>query len=185
MIRKQKIILGIIGSPRQGGNTEIIVGEVLTGAEQAGALSEKVFLNELNIIPCQGCDACRTKGVCIQKDDYKKVLKRMEQSDIWVMGTPVYYWGPSAQFKAFMDRWYGVDQKLFKKRKVIAVIPLGDGNISSARHTEGMLKGALRWQGVNLIEIIVAPGIFEKGKVKHHPEILKKARLAGLNAVNY
>ena len=75
LIRKVKIvekitvkrILGIVGSPRRGGNTEILVDEVLAGAEEVGAFTEKIILNELNITPCQACDGCQKTGKCVHK----------------------------------------------------------------------------------------------------------------------
>jgi multimeric flavodoxin WrbA len=51
-----KKVLGIVGSPRRGGNTEILVDEVLAGSEELEALTEKVILNELTIAPCQFCE---------------------------------------------------------------------------------------------------------------------------------
>jgi len=62
----RKRVLGIVGSPRRGGNTEILVGAVLRGAEEAGALVEKVLLSKLGISPCLACDACRDTDECVQ-----------------------------------------------------------------------------------------------------------------------
>ena len=49
------------------------------------------------------CDACRKTGQCAQRDDMQALLEKMERSQAWVLGTPVYWWGPTAQFKAFLD----------------------------------------------------------------------------------
>ena len=118
-------VLGIVGSPRRGGNTEILVDEVLAGAEADGALTEKVILSKLNIGPCRGCDACGKTGKCVQQDDMHTLLEQMERSQVWVLGTPVYYWGPTAQFKAFVDRWYGAGKIVtFNGKRVILAIPL-------------------------------------------------------------
>ncbi len=100
----QTQVLGIVGSPRRGGNTEILVDKVLAGAEEAGALIEKVILNELNIKPCQACNTCYKTGQCKQDDDMLDLLDKMEQTQLWVLGTPIYWWGPTAQFKIFLDR---------------------------------------------------------------------------------
>ena len=77
-----KRVLGIVGSPRRGGNTEILVDEVLAGAEEAGALAEKVILTRLNIAPCQACDACRDTDECVQQDDMSALLEKMHLEDI-------------------------------------------------------------------------------------------------------
>jgi multimeric flavodoxin WrbA len=65
------LVLGINGSPREGGNTETLVNEVLRGAEEAGASTEMVFLNKLEIKPCQACNSCYKTGTCAQKDGKK------------------------------------------------------------------------------------------------------------------
>jgi multimeric flavodoxin WrbA len=177
-------VLGIVGSPRRGGNTEILVDEVLAGAEEAGALAEKVILGKLDIGPCRGCDACGKTGKCVQQDDMRALSEHMAQSDVWVFGTPVYCWGPTAQFKAFVDRWYGAGKVVtFEDKRVILTIPLGSGDARDARHTVGMLEDALAWQKAELFATVLAPGVFERGVIREHVDILAAARQAGREAV--
>ena len=97
-------VLGIVGSPRRKGNTEVLVDEVLAGAAEVGISTEKVILTDLQISPCKACDACRKSENCLQEDDMMELLDKMGQCDVWVLGTPLYWWGPSAQFKVFLDR---------------------------------------------------------------------------------
>ena len=180
----RKRVLGIVGSPRRGGNTEILVDEALAGAEEAGALAEKVILSELEIGPCRGCDACSNTGTCVQQDDLPALLEQMERSQVWVLGTPVYYWGPTAQFKAFVDRWYGADKAAtFRGKRVALVIPLGSGDAHDARHAVGMLEDALAWQESELFATVVATGVFERGEVRQRPDLLAAARRAGRESV--
>jgi len=184
MTTSRKRVLGIVGSPRRGGNTDILVDEVLTGAAEAGALTEKAVLSKLEINPCRACDACGKTGKCAQQDDMHALLEQMEQSDVWVLGTPVYYWGPTAQFKAFVDRWYGAGKAVaFAGKRVILTIPLGSGNAYDARHTVGMLEDALAWQKSELLTTILAPGVMERGAVRDHPDVLAAARQAGRDAI--
>ena len=173
--------LGIVGSPRRGGNTEILVDEVLAGAEEAGALITKAILNELDISPCQSCNACQT-GECVQQDDMPRLLEQMEQSQVWVLGTPIYWWGPTAQFKAFLDRWYGAGQVTFKGRCVVLVIPLG-GSAHFARHTVGMLTDILDYVRAELVATVLAPGASRLGAVRGHTDVLAAAHRAGREAV--
>ena len=63
-----KSILGIVGSPRKGGNTDTLVDTVLAGAAECGAVSEKIILQELSIAPCRACNYCKKHGKCIQDD---------------------------------------------------------------------------------------------------------------------
>ena len=123
-----KTVLGIVGSPRRGANTETLLDSVLAGAVEGGAAITKVVLSELNIAPCRACNKCQREGSCIHDDDMDALVELMEKSDVWVFGTPIYWWGPSAQFKAFIDRWYGVDQRIFQGKQVILTIPMGGGN---------------------------------------------------------
>jgi multimeric flavodoxin WrbA len=180
----RKRVLGIVGSPRRGGNTEILVDEALAGAEEAGALTEKVILSELEIGPCRGCDVCGKTGQCVQQDDLPALLEQMKNSQVWVLGTPVYYWGPSAQFKTFVDRWYGADKvATFKRKRVTLVIPLGSSDAHDARHTVGMLQDALAWQESELFATVLAPGVLERGVVRERSDLLAAARRAGREAV--
>ena len=180
----RKRMLGIVGSPRRGGNTEILVDEVLRGAEEAGALVEKVILSKLNIAPCRACDTCRKAGQCAQRDDMPALLEKMELSQVWVLGTPVYWWGPTAQFKAFFDRWYGAGEVVpFRDKRVILVIPLEASDAGVARHLVGMLRDSLDWVGAKLLAVVVAPGVGEAGIVRGNEAIMAEARRAGRAAV--
>jgi hypothetical protein len=75
-----KWVLGIVGSPRRHGNTEMLVNEALRGAEEADASVEKVILSKLDVGPCRACDACRKTGECVQRDDMPALLEQMERS---------------------------------------------------------------------------------------------------------
>ncbi|MFW9866359.1 MAG: flavodoxin family protein [Candidatus Thorarchaeota archaeon] len=176
-------VLGIVGSPRLGGNTDVLVDEVLAGAEEAGASVEKVILNKLNIRPCQACNSCYKTGHCAQNDDMIPLLEKMEQSELWILGTPVYWWGPTAQFKAFLDRWYNPKHQEFKGKRVILVIPLGGGHERYARHTIGMLEDVLTYLNMRLVETVLAPGFNRRGEVKNNSKLLSIAHKAGHEAI--
>ena len=181
-MKKRMRVLGIVGSPRRGGNTETLVDEVLMGAEEVGATTEKVVLSEAEVSPCKACNECRRDGRCSQEDDMVALLEKMKQSEVWVLGTPVYWWGPTAQFKAFIDRWYGVERGVFRGRRVILAIPLG-GSEHYARHTLGMLTDILDYLGSLQSSVLLAAGAHGKGAVRSNIELMKKARNAGRLAV--
>jgi len=162
----------------------VTVDEILAGAAEAGADTEKVILNELNILPCQACNACKDGDECIQEDDMSELLEQMERCPIWVLGTPVYWWGPSAQLKAFIDRWYGANQGIFKGRTIIVTIPMGSGNKKTAQYIVGMLKDIADYLGMSISETILAPGAYKPGAVRKHASVLAKARHAGKQAVD-
>jgi multimeric flavodoxin WrbA len=181
-------VFGIVGSPRRNGNTEILVDEVLRGAAEAGAAVEKAILSELDIAPCEACDACVDTGECITVDAMEELFARMWQSQVWVLGTPVYWWGPSAQFKVFVDRWYAKvqreeDKAMFKGHRVILVVPMGDADARTARHVVGMMTDALEYVKAELCDTVLAPGVNEVGNVLKFPAVLAAARQAGMAAV--
>jgi multimeric flavodoxin WrbA len=116
------------------------------------------------------------------------LFRKMERSEVWVLGTPVYWWGPSAQFKTFVDRWYAKvfrpeDKALFEGRRVVLVIPMGDEDPATARHTVGMMQDALDYVKAVLFGTLLAPGMNERAEVLEHPEFLEAARRAGREAV--
>jgi multimeric flavodoxin WrbA len=178
-------VLGIVGSPRKGGNTEILVDEVLAGAVEAGAETAKATLRDLKIAPCKACNVCQKTGKCVQDDDMKHVLKLMIKSDVWILGTPVYWWGPTAQFKAFLDRWYGIDQTTFQGKRVILAVPMGGGNSHYAKHTIGMFEEICKYLGMDHVESIIAPGMNGVGSVSESLHTIQNAREAGIRSVTY
>jgi multimeric flavodoxin WrbA len=178
-----KRVLGILGSPRRGGNTEILLDEALRGAAEAGAETAKIALTDLQIGPCRGCDWCEGTHICIQEDDMVGLRRQMDASDVWVLGTPVYWWGPTAQFKTFLDRWYAGPKSLFQGRRIVLIIPLGDSDPQTARHTVGMFEDALDYVEAERFAVVVAPGVNARGEVRQHPDLLEAAYRAGQEAV--
>jgi multimeric flavodoxin WrbA len=186
---KPKHVIGLVGSPRAGGNTDILVDEILAGAKDAGATVEKVMLNDVTINPCQACYACRTDGECIQEDDMADLFRRMLATDVWVIGTPVYWWGPTAQLKAVVDRWFAkagskeIQQETFGGRRIILAVPMGDTDAKTGRHVVGMFADAIAYVGAELFATILAPGAYDPGDVRGKSDVIQKARQAGKDSV--
>lgn len=185
MAKSEKRIIGIVGSPRRNGNTEIIVDSIIEGAEEGGAVSQKIILRDLQIGPCKACNSCTKTGLCIQKDDMENLLNQMFDSDVWILGTPVYWWGPTAQFKAFLDRWYSVnDRSQFKGKEIILVIPSGGSGEHYVGPTKDILERIIPYLGMNHVRTILASGIGKKGAVENHPDLLDSARQTGREIAN-
>ena len=183
MTTTKKKVLGIVGSPRRGGNTDTLVKEVLAGAQAAGAQTEKIMLTDLEIRPCKGCWACHTHGECIQDDDLHQIAEKLIDAQVWVIGTPIYWWGPSAQLKAFIDRWVSLRQRAFTDKVIILTIPMGGGSESYARHTIGMFRDIASYLGIDLRASILAPGVSKKGEVQQNKELMEKAYQAGNRSI--
>jgi len=99
-------ILGIVGSPRRGGNTEILMERVLAAAREEGAETKLFSVAGKTIKPCVACDACARGKVqfCVQKDDMLDLYPLMQWADAIVFGSPVYMGTMTSQLKAVFDR---------------------------------------------------------------------------------
>jgi multimeric flavodoxin WrbA len=92
------------GSPRSGGNVETLLWETIRPIEYAGHDIVKFNLNEMTIKPCQDCGGCEGTGQCVQKDDMVSVADAIRRSDRFVLGSPIFFFGLSAQTKTMIDR---------------------------------------------------------------------------------
>jgi multimeric flavodoxin WrbA len=101
-------IVGISGSPRVKGNTEMLVQEALKAAAEFGAKQELIALSGKKIKPCNGCGTCRTdksKGICtINDDDVPRIYEALKEADGIIVASPVYFLSVTAQPKALFDR---------------------------------------------------------------------------------
>lgn len=132
-------ILGIVCSPRQGGNTEILVKEALEAARNAGAETELILVADKRITPCDGCGVCEENGTCRIKDDMQTIYQQLELADGVILGTPVYFANVSAQAKAVIDRTYAL-LRLGKLRGkvggvIVAARRVGAGQVLSLLYT--------------------------------------------------
>ena len=97
-------VLGIVGSPRKGGNTDVLVERVLEGARKESAQVEKLYLRDFEIHPCQGAFSCEVAQRCILPDDMHKIYPKMHEAAGIVMGTPIYMANVSGPLVNFIDR---------------------------------------------------------------------------------
>jgi len=101
-----KKVLVLAASPRKGGNSDILCGRFVTGAQEAGNETETIFLRDRKIGFCRACDSCRSSGECVQKDDMAEILEGMIAADVIVMATPVYFYTMNGPMKTLIDRTY-------------------------------------------------------------------------------
>ncbi|HBF39435.1 MAG TPA: flavodoxin family protein [Firmicutes bacterium] len=99
-------IVVLNGSPHEHGSTAALVGEILKGIDQQGIKVNSYYLNGMNIHGCQGCNACRSKGRCVQQDDMQPIYDDIAEADGIIMATPVYMWQVTAQLKQAIDRLF-------------------------------------------------------------------------------
>lgn len=97
-------IVGIVGSPRVGGNTERLVAETLKATEEDGADTELLRLANKEIKPCDACLSCKQTGECRIKDDFKPIFEKMVAADGIILSSPVYFGSATPQMKSLIDR---------------------------------------------------------------------------------
>lgn len=122
-------VFGLIGSPRRGGNTDILVDAILTAAQNNRHKTSKVYLYDVGIEPCVDCRGCKKdEHVCVLEDGMQELYPRLDAADVIVFGTPVYWYGPSGTMKHLVDRLrpYYANGRL-KGKKAILTAPAGDG----------------------------------------------------------
>lgn len=142
------------GSPRKM-NTSFMVDAFREGAEAAGHTVEEIHVGKMKIAGCMGCGYCQEKGEgqCIQKDDWEKVRPGMEDCDMIVFASPIYYFTMTAQIQAAIQRMYCIMQ--FPKATKAAMLlssmspEVYDGAI-------GEYKGILNFMGIEDAGIITA-----------------------------
>ena len=187
-------VLGIAGSPRRGGNTDLLLSEVMKGAASKGAEVKTIVLSNLEIAPCQHCDACLEAGKCRVEDDMHMVYRELELADRIVLASPIQFMGVTAQMKTMIDRC----QSLWARKYVLKQSPLG----SEAGEKKGlfvsvggrkianlfepalvMIKTLFRILDITYAGDLLFPGVDEKGAITKHPDALKQAFLAGQKLV--
>lgn len=111
-------LFAVLGSPRRGGNTEVLLDHLLAAAGAAGAAVDKVWLGDYDIHPICDSTACREEGgPCGAPDDAAGLVSRMADADVIILATPLYWFGPSAQLKTFIDRWACPNEEARKRLK--------------------------------------------------------------------
>lgn len=115
-------ILVLNGSPRSAGNTSAMVEAFTEGAMEAGHTVTVIQVGTKKIAGCMGCEYCHTKenGVCIQKDDMSEVYAELEEAEMLVLASPVYYFTFSGQLQCVIHRTYAIGVP--KKLKMAALI---------------------------------------------------------------
>ena len=103
-------ILAVSCSPRKNGNTIAMLEKALDGAREDGAEVELFSVAGKNIQPCDGCWGCTKTGRCHIKDDMQELYEKLVAADGIIFGTPIYFWGMTAQAKAVIDRTISLNQ---------------------------------------------------------------------------
>ncbi len=124
--------LVILGSPRANMNTDTLLNEVIKGLQSQNVEVEKIMLGRLKFDPCIACDACAKTGHCYKQDDLTSIYDKFNNSDIIVVGSPMYFNSVTAITKAMVDRCQSFWSSKYK---------LNQSSIDRDRKRKGMYVG--------------------------------------------
>jgi len=182
-------VLVILGSPRKAGNSAALAARIARGAESAAAEVETLFLQDLEISPCRGCDTCKkpdSKG-CAIKDDMQKIYPRLIRADAWVIASPVYWFTMSAQTKIFMDRCYALPayaENPFAGKRIAIAMSYGDtdpvrsGCVNAIR----TFQDAYRYTGSRIVGMVYGSAV-KAGEIEKDEALMREAEELGRRLV--
>ena len=181
-------VIGLVGSPREGCNTEILVEEMLKGASNEGAETKSFNLDKLNITACKACQHCKgNEGECATDDDMQELYKEIKEADAFILGSPVYIGQMTAQAKLFTDRLYafymtGFEEKYGKKNMAL-VFSQGNPDESSFSEYFEYTKNIFNFIGYNVVDMLTSQDNNAPGAVNDKKNVLEKAREIGKKLV--
>lgn len=162
----------INGSPRRNGNTEIMVDEFIKGAKENGHDVTKINLAGKKIAGCLGCQYCFSHdGVCIQKDDMNDILEALDQTDMVVFASPIYWFYMTSQIKAMIDRMYARGKKGLHFNKTALLLDAGAEGVFDSSITQYKITcNYLKWENKGIITI---GGMKQKGDMAKNPRLIE------------
>ena len=184
-------ILALSGSPQRGGNSETLLDRAIAGALQAdpAADARKMVLNELKFIPCQNCGFCSGKGICryAAGDDMGPIYEAIDSCDRFIIASPIYFAGVSAQLKGMIDRCQALWARkyLLKRRHPNAdrrALFLSCGGFKHDRYFKCAAEVVSAWCAVCDVKLsgeLFYPSIDAQGEIEKHPTALDDALQAG------
>lgn len=164
------------GSPRKNGNTQIMAEAFARGARESGSKVTVIDTAYKQVKGCLGCEYCFShEGTCVQKDDMGGILEILDETDVLVFASPIYWFDMTAQIKAVIDRMYARAVKGFHFSKTVLLLNAGadevfDAAIAQYRATLDYLK----WEDLGIITI---PNMENKGSMKESPQLEDVYRL--------
>lgn len=182
-------VVYVLGSPHHAGNTATLAAEVLRGVQDAGGEITRFCIDDMRIWPCQGCEACKQTGVCVQEDDMSRLYQALDRSRRLVLGTPIYFDHVSAQTKIFIDRLYAylgpnLENHFPAGYRAALVVTWGDANPDMYTGVIDWLKGRLTsYFGVDVVAAIRAAD-FGHLSEPHKSRLLQQAYAAGVALMN-
>jgi len=171
----------LTGSPRRNGNTAILARLLKEKLKKEGHTINITSLYDFKIKPCIDCRGCKKdKLICSLDDDMPEIYRKLDASDIIVIGTPIYWYGPSAMTKLLIDRLrpYFVN-RILEGKKGALLLPAGDGEKDTGL-TVLMLKKTFETLGMIYMGCVTAKA-YDAGEVSKDKVVIRSLdKLAGL-----
>lgn len=159
------MIFALVAGGRLDGNTAAATADLLYGAEFGGARGSIELLTPSTVQPIGDCAPCVKRGACTIEDGFESLMERVYEADCLVLGTPLYWYGPSAQLKAFIDRWsclLDLDEEAFRARmrgkRAVLVLAQGERGFYETAPALQMLEWSVRYLDMPLAGRIVVVG---------------------------
>ncbi len=137
-------ILIINGSPRKGGNTDILTDTLLESALENGASAEKIRLVKLKVKPCLECGGCDETGKCIIEDDGKELFDKIAEAKVLVVASPIFFYNITAITQAMVER----SQACWVRKYLLKKGPWGGRRRKGIFISVGATKGKMLFDGV-------------------------------------
>lgn len=177
------VILAINGSPRKNGNTHVLLSTILEAAARTGARTELVHLGDMAIRECDGCHACWKGRRCSKADDLVPFYAEIAAADVLVLGTPVYWYGPTGLMKTLIDRFVYFncpDNRPGVRGKPVALaIPLEENDPATARPVLEFFERCLTYLEMRCAGSVVAHGVTARGEVRDREAYMVAAARLG------
>ncbi|MGE4292102.1 MAG: flavodoxin family protein [Desulfovibrio sp.] len=186
-------VLGCSGSPRRGGNSDLLLRAALRGAKDAGAPGFAAHLPEYTIGPCIGCEQCRTAKACTRLLDGMQLLyPRVEAAQGLILACPTHNYNVTAWMKAFIDRlycYYDFDMQARPRawssrlagqgRVAVLIAVCEQPTIEDMGLTLEAMRLPLAALGYEILGELPVLGVFDKGGVRENTAALAQARELG------
>jgi len=167
-------IVVLSGSPRRGGNTDILVESFKQGAVDAGKNVTVFRAADMDIGGCRGCEHCfgaATRGVCVQKDDMPAVLSAVRSADALVIASPVYNFDVTGQLKLMLDRFYALLNEQIPVKRAMLLMACADGDADTAGGAASMYKRWLNYQKWEDAGVLIVTGVHKPGEIAGRSEL--------------
>jgi len=180
-------IIGIVGSCREGANTEIMVKLSLDEAKKASASTELILLRDLNLQMCDGCLQCDETGKCHIDDGMNEINEKLAAADGIIFGTPARWRLLSGELKVFFDRTnpLAVPERLVgKKAGIIAVGQTHGREADSIRDAAASVSSYCEDNEMDIVGTVIGESALNAGDILENQEALEQCRKLGRKIVH-